>query len=237
MSNNLEELLAQLSQRKHWKKLPSILLSHLIENSQDEVFQDPKCDIEVTKNFIFISEQTPLVQQSLLEANFIPISKDSGADVRWALDLFAVTLYRFGSDCCKMCVSMDTQEEALSLGMLADVGFVSSILCNPLYLLSYAGMAFLHGEIHNNNTVGVDWCRKYRRAEERLLNTPDNLLSYNQMAEKEQLIAPYESTRAMREKIAEHAPHLLAGMGDIDDEQTMSQRINDLEKELLNSQT
>lgn len=229
MSNNLDELLAQLVHRKHWKKLPPDLLRRIIKNSQDEVFQDPKCDLEVIKNFILISEQTPFVQRSLLRANFVPIANDRGADWDWVLGLFSTTLYQFGSWCYKACVSAATEEEARNYAWFATAGFLSSILCDPLSLPSYGGMAFLSGEVVLNKPVAIEWCQKYKRAEDRLRNIPDDQLGYWRSAQKE-LLDPEKAAATMKE-MAQHVPHLLPDLSDRD-ERSMRDQIDELEAEL-----
>ncbi len=230
MSDDLQELLQQLGRRKHWKKMSPKILRRIFENSQHIVFQDPQCDVEAVKHFIFISEQTILVQRSLLRASLLPIATQRTTDVDEALALFSLSLYQLGRGYLGACYSSRDEEEVRALAVFTDMTFTSSILCDPFYLPSYGCMVCLYGTIWINKEAALEWCRKYRAAEDRLLNTPDEQLHNWGLAQKQLILKPTERADTIR-RVAEHAPNLLPPDME-EDGPGMREMIDQIEEEL-----
>lgn len=214
MSNKLDDLFEELIQRKHWKKInPDIIKI---------IFNNAKGDVDAVKRFIFISE----VHNSVGN-NFVELAKSVSR--KYVLRMFALTLYRVGSELLKAFFYAKTDEEFRSLGMRAEMAFTSSILCETCYLESYFCMALLNSEISKDESL--EWCAKYKKAEDKLLNTPNEELSASELTAKKNL-DPEEYRRNLR-MLAEHSPHLLPD-DDIEfDGETMRDKINELEADLL----
>ena len=230
MSDDPQELLQQLGRRKHWKKMSPKILRRIFQNSQDSVFQDPKCDVEVLKHFICISEQTVLLERSLLRANLLPIATQRAADVDEALALFSLTFYRLARRYINACYLSRDEEEVGSLVVFADMALSASIVCDLFNLASYACMALLYRTIWTNKEAALEWCGKYRQAEDRLLKTPDSELSNWALAQKEGILKPTQYPDIMR-TVAEHAPDLLPPDME-EDGPTMREMIDRIEQEL-----
>ncbi len=214
----LDELFQELVEREHWKAIdPDIIKS---------IFKNAKGDLGRIKTFIRVSELHNSVGNNFVE-------HANNASKEYALQLFALTLYRLGSELFKAAFSAKTDEEATSLWMRADMAFTSSILCNPFCLESYFSMALLYSGI--NKDVSLEWCAKYKEAEDKLLNTPNGELNTFQLSRKKN-VDPKEAEKAYR-MMAEHSPHLLPD-DDIEfDGETMRDKINELEAELVQAVT
>ena len=217
----LDELFQELIQRKHWKKInPDIIKS---------IFNNAKGDVDAVKRFIFISELHNSVGN-----NFVELA--TSVSRKYILSMFALTLYRLGSGILKAAISAIEHKDKEKLEhcvIPADMAFTSSILCDPYLLSAYAGMALLYGYVWINKDAALEFCRKYKEVEHKLLNTPDEELSASELTAKKNL-DPEEYQRKLR-MLAEHSPHLLPD-DDIEfDGETMIDKINELEAELLQS--
>ncbi|MBW8042323.1 MAG: hypothetical protein FVQ85_20315 [Planctomycetes bacterium] len=221
-----KELFHELITHKHWKNLNIDIIKQVFKKAQSDLFAQPNEGIEVLKHFIYVSEKYNLVEDQFLRL------ASTTHDLDILLGYFSFHLYRLGSDLAKRFFSSKTEEEIKGYGMQADMAFMSSILCDEYMLPSYAGMAFLHGEIHINKDVALEFCAKYKAIEDKLLNTPDNDLSPLQLSKKE-LLDPKNMHKTM-ERIKQYAPGLLPNDSVAEDEE-MSQRdyIEQLEKKLL----
>jgi hypothetical protein len=224
--NSYEELYSELVKRKHWKKLNVDIIRQIVKNAQSDVFAQPNEGIEVLQQFIYISEKHNIVKN-----NYVKIA-ETHSDLGVLLGLFSTTLYRYGSDFTKALYVNKKPEEMDVLRMFADAAFMSSILCYEFAWGAYIGMAVLHGSLYRNKNVGLEFCAKYRAAEEKLLSTPDNELDSFQLMQKEGL-DPKVQKRTLNE-IRKHVPRLLPNDLVTEDEE-MSERdyIEQLEKELL----
>lgn len=225
--DNLDDLFEHLTRREHWKEINPDIIKEIFKNSQSNIFNHPNEGIGVLKHFIFISEKYNLVVNS-----YVKISKDGASDLGWILGLFSTTLYRLGSELGKACCFAKTVEESEACGVFADAAFMSSILCDPFNLISYYGMVVLHGVTFPHKDVGLEFCMKYKRAEGELLNTPDNELTAFQLAAKQDLSRNPKEREGELKTLEKLAPDLFAD-GVLSDGMSLRDRINELEKELL----
>lgn len=220
MSQNPDDFVAEIARRKFWRRIDTSILAGIARNASGEM--------ELLRNFVFVSEQYRLV-----ENNFVALANSPETIFGSPMSAFALTLYRLGSDLCKHSVSIDDPEQQEIALMTADMAFTSAVLCDQLQLEAYAGMASLYGEILFNKNVALEWCGKYKSAEQKLLHTPDERLSLVQQSAKRQIEDPDEAKRALQE-VAAHAPHLLNGQP-LGEERSMREMIDDLERRLLTS--
>lgn len=210
---DLDELLTTLINRKYWKDINLDIIK--------SIFNNAKGDVKAIKKFIFISELHNSVGN-----NFVELA--NGTSKEFVLSLFALTLYRLGSELLKVFFYAKTDEEFRSLGMRAEMAFTSSILCEPCYLESYFGMALLNSEISKDESL--EWCAKYKKAEDKLLNTPNEELNTVQLAMKEN-VDPEKFRNTLKE-IAEKAPHILPDGWEENEGKSMRDKIYELEAEL-----
>jgi len=220
MSTGPDEFLATLGRRKFWRSLDPTLLAAIVRNADG--------DMELLRNFVFISENYGLV-----ENNFLSFANDPEPVFGSPALGCALTLCSLGSDLCKQCVSVKDAEQLKLLLGNADIAFNSSVLCDPLHLEPYFDMACLYSELMFNKQVALEWCAKYKIAEQRLLDTPDEKLNTFHVAAKRLIQDPNAAMQAEKE-IAAHAPDLLKGLP-LGEEKTMSEIIEDLERRLLSS--
>jgi len=215
MSNNFDDLFGELIQRNYWKKIkPDIIKS---------IFNNASSDITAIKRFIFISERYNTVGN-----NFVEIVRSVSEE--HVLILFGLALYWLGSGLVKVLSSAKyakTEDDAKLLSMHAAMAFMSSVLCNPFQLSSYCCLAFLYSSVDKD--IALDWCAKYKEAEDKLLNTPDAELSDSELIAKKSL--DQEELKKMAAALPSFSP---------DDWEEISKRstrdiINELEKELLRS--
>ena len=235
MPDNPDDFIGSLSRRKFWRQIDSRVLEGIAENAETarEYLRSASTkpgSTELLKSFAFVSEQYGLV-----EGNFIGLADSPEQLFGSPLSAFALTLYRLGSALCKQRVLAQDNEQAESAVMMADMAFTSAILCDPLQLQAYAAMAFLYGGDCGtlNKNVALEWCQKYKEAEDRLLDTPDDELSPVQQSAK-RLIQDPDRDREVAEEMAKYAPHLLEGMPPTEHE-PMRQIIEELEERLLAS--
>ena len=109
------------------------------------------------------------------------------------------------------------------------MAYMSSVLCDPYFLESYFGMAYLYSEIDKDITL--EWCAKYKEAEEKLLNTPDEELSIYQLNRKKELMDPEEYHRILRE-ISEKSQRFYLDETEIDEISSIREMIVELEAKL-----
>ena len=171
----LDFLFQELVKRKHWKNINLEIIKNIFNNA--------KGDIDAIKRFIYISEL-----YNTAGNNFVRLANETPKE--FVLSIFALTLYRLGSDLVKNLSSAKTEDEVGSLVRGATMAYMSSVLCDPYFLESYFGMAYLYSEIDKDITL--EWCAKYKEAEEKLLNTPDEELSIYQLNRKKELMDPEE---------------------------------------------
>jgi hypothetical protein len=213
---DLDELLTTLIKRKYWKEINPDIIKRIFDNA--------KGDVDTMKRFIFISE----IHNSVGN-NFVELA--NGTSKELVLSLFALTLYRLGSELLKAASSAKTDEEIKSLGVRAETAFMSSILCDSFYLESYFGMACLFSPI--NKDVSLEWCAKYKKAEGKLLNTPNEELNTVQLSLKKSFDPEPEELLNLLEEIVEKAPHLPPDGWEENEGKTMRDKIYELEAELL----
>jgi len=218
-TEDCDELFTMLIKREYWNEIsPDIIKS---------IFENAKGDLGKIKTFIRVSELYNSVGN-----NFVELAKSVSR--KYALQWFAITLYRLGSGILKVAISAikDKDREKLEHCVIpADMAFTSSILCDPDLLSPYAGMALLYGYVWINKDAALEFCRKYKEIEYKLLNTPDEELSASELTTKKNL-DPEEYRRNLK-MLAEHSQHLLPD-DDIEfDGETMRDKINKLEADLL----
>lgn len=199
MSDDFNILFAQITKRKYWKELDAAALRRIFDNAHSDCLGHAKGSVGAIKDFIFVSEQNDLVK-----SNFLEIAQSHRGTTDWILFTFSYTLYRLGSSCVKAMPAARTRDEYAFYGCTSEMAFRSAILCNVCMLSAYLGMVTLLGTVHVDRTLGLEWCRRYKAAEDALRATPEDQLSINQRAAKK-LLDPQEVERTHRE-MAEHLP-------------------------------
>ena len=194
MPDNPWDFIAQLSRRKFWREIDARLLCDIAKNADGE--------IELLRNFVFVSEQNDLVKD-----NFVSLANNPEDVFGSPLSAFALTLYNLGSRLCKQNFLFRDFKLRGSILVEADMAFTSAILCDPLLLSSYAGMAFFYGDILIPKTVALEWCQKYIDAEDALLATPDERLTPFQQSAKKMIQNPNEEEKCTKEMV-KYAPLL-----------------------------
>ena len=210
-----DELFQELIKRKHWKDIdPEIIKS---------IFNNAKGDVDAINRFIFISELHDSVGN-----NFVKLASETSKE--WVLSMFALTLYRLGSDLVKALPYAKTEDEVSSLATRAEMAFISSLLCDTFSMESYFGMALLFSEI--NKSTALEWCAKYKEAEGKLLNTPDEDLNISQLNRKKELLYPEEYHKTLRE-ISKKSQYLNLDETTVDGIPSSREMITELEEELM----
>ena len=245
MSGPPTAFMSNISHRKFWKKIPQRLLDAIARNA-GEVFRDftdnhVRIDNEMhlLKSFIVLSEQHRLV-----DGNFIGLASGRYHELSPPLSAFSFTLYRVGSGICQRLPLITDPDECVLMMQRADCAFTSSIVCDPVNLSSYFGMAgLLGGEALPGFVLKEDalgWCRMYKEAEKRLLTTPDEKLGPAERGFKMEMTASPGEAKEMRRhgrEIVERLPEVAAmfgGAGDVeDDDMSLRDMIDQLEARLL----
>lgn len=199
MPNNPSDFIDQLSRRKFWENIDLHLLNEIARHANGEM--------ELLRNFVYVSEKYELVSN-----NFVNMTQNPEKMFGSPLLEFAFTLCRLGSTLCQQGFSIKDPEQKKFILISADMAFTSAILCDPFQLQAYSGMAFLYGEIHINVPIALEWCQKYKDAEEKFLSTPNERLTPIQISTKEMIQNPDEAEKTTRE-MAKHAPHLMNEVG------------------------
>jgi hypothetical protein len=211
----LDLLFRELVNRKHWKDIdPEIIIN---------IFNNAKGDVDMIKRFIFISELYNTVGN-----NFVQLSNEPPKE--FILSMFALTLYRLGSALDKSLSSDKTENEVSSLVNGATMAFMSSVLCEPYFLESYACMAYLYSDIDKD--IALEWCAKYKEAEGNLLNTPDEELNIYQLERKKEILDPEEYHKTLRE-ISKKSRCLHIDESEVDGVTSTREMIAELEEELM----
>lgn len=224
MSKDIDELFVELTHRKHWKEIDPNIIKSIFNNAMsEEVKAIIDGNVGAIKAFIFISELHNTVAN-----NFVKIAKDEGSTEN-KVSLFSLTLYRLGSDIFKAGFSAKNDEEVDSCVFTADMAFSSSILCDPFELSSYAGIAFLYSSYGMNKEAALEWCRKYKEAEDKLLNTPDETLNSYQLGGKKMLDPKEASENFMW--MEKYTPELIPD--GCKTGESLRDQINELEQSLL----
>ena len=204
LADNPKDFVVALSQRRNWSKIDIQILYRIVDNSEGQM--------ELLQNFAYISEETKLIEE------FVALCAKPETIFGTHERQFSLTLYQFGSNSCKQigeALSKDSEDATgmirrslRGVSMMADCAFTSSILCDPLSLDGYAGMAILHGSLLQNKKVGIEWCEKYLEAEKRLLGMNDDELSYYLRGVKGHLSNP-ELRKQTTAKLAKVVPQLI----------------------------
>ena len=110
------------------------------------------------------------------------------------LALFSVTLERLAAQAAQSVPQLPdgSREQDMAIGT-AETAYMSSILCNPLMLPSYGGLACFYMVLGSTDRA-AEICRDYDAAEQKLLSSDDSDLGYYDQAMK-------EDTSAMREVV------------------------------------
>ncbi len=169
---DVEELLRIMTKRKYWKQIRPEILRRIFDNA--------KGDIVKIQRFRYVSEL-----HHCIENNFVEIAKDDNTEM--AVAYFAVTLERLAARIAQHIGDFpeNSEQQNLAIGS-AEMAYMSSILCNPLLLPSYAGLAFFYSAIGNAKRA-IEAFQEYDKAEQRLLQIDDKELSYYDRAIKGKL--------------------------------------------------
>ena len=169
---DVDELFRIMTKRKHWKHIRPEILRRIFDNA--------KGDITRIQRFRYVSELHHCVAN-----NFIEISKDDNTEM--AVAFFAVTLERLAAGIAQQIEGFaeKSEQQNLAIGSV-EIAYMSSILCNPLVLPSYAGLAFFYSMIGNKKRA-LETFKEYDQAEQNLMQTDDKALSYYDKALKEKL--------------------------------------------------
>jgi len=204
LADNPKDFVAALSRRRNWSKIDIHILYRIAENCEGLM--------ELLQNFAYISEKTKLIEE------FVALCAKPETIFGTPERQFSLTLYQFGSNLCKQIDEALSKNPEDSTGMIrrslkgvrimADCAFTSSIICDPLSLDGYAGMAYLYGSLEQNKKVGIEWCEKYLEAEKRLLGMNDDELSYYLQGVKDHLNNS-ELRKQTRTELAKVAPQLI----------------------------
>jgi len=167
---DIDELFEALRKRKHWKRIPERILRQIFDNARG--------DIEKVQRFRFVSELHHCV-----ENNFIPLIR-SHTDPRMVLAFFSVTLERLAAQAAQTLPELPdgSPERDIAIGT-AEMAYMSSILCDPLMLQSYGGLAWFYLMVAAPDRA-VEVCRDYEAAEGKLLSSDDSELGYYDRATK-----------------------------------------------------
>lgn len=211
----LDLLFQELIKRKHWKNIDPEIIKNIFTNA--------KGDVDTIKRFIFISELYNTVGN-----NFVQLANEPPKE--FMLSMFALTLYRLGSDLAKSLSSAKTEDEASSLVNGATMAFMSSVLCEPYFLESYGCMVYLYSDIDKD--IALEWCAKYKEAEKELLNTPDAELNIYQLNRKKEIMNPKEYHKTLRE-LSKKSQYFHLDESDIDNVPNIKETIDEIESSLL----
>jgi hypothetical protein len=219
------QLLRAWVNRDHWKKMAPSILSQIIANSQNGIFDRPLEGMEVTRLLICVAEEHRLVQ-----TNFLQIVNAEGENIEAVLRGFAMTLCRFGRECIKCSLNAANEEEHTHFNMRADMAFNGAIVCDPFEFAAYMDMLNLCWNVYGNRAEALEWCKRFRRAEAMLLRIPESEVGPVRQAQKESL-CPVKLAEA-RKMIEKYAPHLLPTAAAADD-RSVKEFVEGIEKELL----
>lgn len=163
---DIDELFVTLTKRKHWNRIPRPILRRIFENAGG--------DVKKVQRFRFVSELHHCVKN-----NFIPLlDLEDNTDPRMVLALFSVTLERLAAQAAQTVPQLPdrSSEQDMAIGT-AEIAYMSSILCDPLMLPSYAGLASFYILLGSSDRA-AEACRDYDDAERKLLSTNDSDLGF-----------------------------------------------------------
>jgi len=168
---DIDELFVALTKRKHWNRVPQSILRQIFDNAHG--------DIEKVQRFRFVSELHHCVDN-----NFVPLLQDN-SDAKMVLAPFSVTLERLAARAAQSVPELPdgSREQDMAIGT-AEMAYMSSILCNPLMLPSYAGLAWFYMVLGSTDRA-AEVCRDYDVAEQKLLGSDESDLGYYDRAMKE----------------------------------------------------
>jgi hypothetical protein len=198
MSDNVDELFEDIVNRKHWKNINPNIIRAILKKTNG----DPE-KVEQVKLMVYISELFNIVQD-----NFLKISEtEEEKGNNYLLTLFAITLFKIGDDChenVSIAASSGNneifKEKWNHYGALADMAYMSSILCDEFELSAYHGMAFLYS-FKNDGKISLEFCEKYTAAKNKLLNTPDGELNCLQIVTKDFILNPEKEKENIKEMV------------------------------------
>ncbi len=161
---DIDELFAVLTKRKHWDRIDPGIIRFIFDNADGDILK--------VQRFIYISELHHCVDN-----NFVAIAKDH-TDPRMVLAFFSITLERLAAQVAQQVPNLPdgSRKQNLAIGT-AEMAYMSSILCNPLMLPSYGGLAWFYLYLDSSDRA-VEVCREFEEAERRLLQTDDADLCY-----------------------------------------------------------
>ncbi len=179
-----DQLFAALLKRKHWKRMKPEVLRRILDHAEGDILK--------AKRFCMVSEAFGCV-----EKNFIPIC--GSGDVETTVNLISLTLERLAAGIAQHLDELPERSEQRERAIaFAEMAYDSSILCNPLMLGSYAGLALFYALI-GESSLAKQALMNYDQAEQRLLEKPESQLScydkglLESLPEIKQKLAEYRS--------------------------------------------
>lgn len=161
---DIDELFVVLAKRKYWSRIPHDILRQIFDNANG--------DVEKVQRFRFVSERHHCV-----ENNFIPLSEGE-YDPEIAIALFSVTLERLAAQAAQSVPEFPDRSWKRDMAIeTAETAYMASILCNPLMLGSYTGLALFYTFLGSFDRA-AQVCRDYDAAEQTLLSSDMNDLNY-----------------------------------------------------------
>ncbi len=193
MSHNFDKLFKEIVERKYWENIDVDIIKAIFKKANE--------DSERIKCMVYISEFS-----NVLQDNFLEISKMKESGNNYRLSLFSMTLYRLGASYHEKIMSAAVSSETDELfekewhlwAPLADMAYMSSILCDEFELSAYHGMAFLYS-FQDNGKVSLNFCEQYKAMEGKILDTPDEHLNYIQKATKDLILNPKQEKKVIKE--------------------------------------
>ena len=170
---DIDQFLVELMKRGSWSRIPEAILRQIVDNAQG--------DIEKVKRFRYVSDLHNYVEDhylSILERH---------SDPKLALAMFSVHLERLAASSALAVPELPdrSEEQTMAIGT-ADIAYLSSILCNPLMLPSYVGLAHFYIAMGSRDLAAAV-CREYEAAEQELLNSCDSDLDFYNRAMKDDI--------------------------------------------------
>jgi hypothetical protein len=164
---DIDELFVALTKRKHWKLIPKIVLKQIFDNADG-------C-IEKVHRFRYVSELHHCV-----ERNYLPLLEEN-SDPKFVLSLFSVTLERLAIQATEIARQYNEASPRQQMAIITtEFAYLSSILCNPLMLSSYGGLAQLYLTLRLPD-LAAEVCNDFDSALHQLLSSStDDLGCYNQ---------------------------------------------------------
>jgi hypothetical protein len=157
-----QELLRALSTRKHWNLIRPEVLSALVDNANGDVLK--------ISRFVFVSEYYDCVKNNFVELANI------WKDPRLALSSFGATLVGLAGDIIQHLGDMqEGSERQTQATSLAELSFLSAVLCDRYLLTAYKGLASFYSATGRLKLAAAA-CRQYDEAEQKILQATDDYL-------------------------------------------------------------